>query len=150
MNTAAPARSNKARSLGFIAVVALVVLLLVIDMRRRAAESQLAQLSIRLEQLGGGDTGNQEQNREAARLIVEQVRKLYELPTDVEPTVATIVDVNQLRSRNTFYNKAKNGDYLIVTQDRALLFDAKANKIIDVVPVQIQPSEPVSSAPTQP
>ncbi len=140
MENAAP-RSKKIRSLGAIAVVGLVVLLLVIDMRRRAAESQLAQLSVRLEQLTGG---NQAQNQQAAKLIVEQVRKLYNLPEGVEPTVATIVDVNELRKRNAFYNKAKNGDYLVVTSDRAILFDATANKILDVVPVQIE--QPTASS----
>ncbi len=141
--TTPPAKSSKIRSLGLIAMVALVVLLLVVDMRRRAAENQLAQLSVRLEQLSGG---NQAQNREAAQEVVTQVRKLYSLPADIEPTVATIVDVDALRARNPFYNKAKNGDYLVVTTDRAILFDAKANVILDVVPVQIQQAEGASSS----
>lgn len=127
--------ASRTRPLAALAVIGLVVLLVVIDMRRRNAEAQLAQLSVRLDQLNGG---NQGENQEAAKRIVDQVRKLYSIPEGVEPTVATIVDVNQLRERNAFYNKAKNGDYLIVTTDRAILFDAQQNRILDVVPVQIE------------
>lgn len=134
MDTPSSSRRPKTRPLALLAVVALVVLLVVIDMRRRSAEQQLQQLSVRLDQVNGSPT----QNREAAQRIVNQVRKLYALPEGVEPTVATIVDVNTLRERNPFYNRAKNGDYLIVTTDRAILFDAKRNIILDVVPVQIQ------------
>jgi hypothetical protein len=134
METTPASSRSKAKTLGAAAIVALVLLLVVINMRRVAAEKQLAQLSVRLEQLNGG---NQAQNREAAQRIVEQVRRLYAIPADTEPTVATIVDVEALRARNPFYNKAKNGDYLIVTADRAILFDAVASQILDVVPVQI-------------
>jgi hypothetical protein len=126
---------SKIRSLGIAAVIALVVLLVVIDMRRRSAENQLAALSMKMEQLTGGQT----QNQEAAKEIVDKVRKIYELPVGIEPTVATIVDVDALRERNSFYNKAENGDYLIVTTDRALLVNSEGNMIIDVVPVQITP-----------
>ena len=121
----------------------MIGLVLVIDMRRRDAERKLTELSMKYEQQGGAD---QAQNQEAARLIVEKVKRLYTLPTDVDPTVATIVDVEQLRSRNSFYNKAKNGDHLIVTNDRAILYDPVADKIIDVVPVQIQQASSSSAA----
>lgn len=129
---------TKAKPLSVIAIIALVILVVVIDMRRRTAENQLEQVSMRLEQVTGG--GNQAQNKETAMRIVADVRRLYALPEDVEPTVATIVDVNELRKRNAFYNKAENGDYLIVTTDRAILYDADKNIILDVVPVQIQPA----------
>ena len=124
------------KAIGALFIIALLVLVIVLDMRRRQAETKLMELSMKYEQ----QSGNQAQNREAAKQIVEKVRRLYEIPTGVEPTVATIVDVNQLRTRNAFYNKAKNGDHLIVTNDRAILYDPAADKIIDVVPVQIQPA----------
>ena len=137
METQPAPRRSKAGRLSLLAIVALVILLVVIDLRRRAVEQQLAQMSVRLEQLNGG---NQQENREAAQRVINQLRRVYSLPEGVEPTVATIVDVEALRQRNAFYNKAKNGDYLIVTTDRAILFDAKRNVILDVVPVQIQPA----------
>src|SRR4051794_17897155 len=106
MDTSAPRTSSKARSLGFLTVVVLVALIIVIDMRRRSAESQLAQLSMQYEQL----SGNPNQNAEIAKQIVDKVRKIYAIPAGIEPTVATIVDVLELRKRNPFYNKAENGD----------------------------------------
>lgn len=124
--------SSFGKFIGVLIVIGLMVLVIFLDARRRDAERKLNELSV---QYGGA---GQAQNREAAQAVIDKVRKLYTIPADVEPTVATIVDVNQLRARNAFYAKAKNGDHLIVTNDRAILYDPIANKIIDVVPVQIQ------------
>lgn len=134
---AAPKSTRKA--LVAIAIIALVALVLVLDMQRREAEKQLKSLSVRLEQL---QTGNTQQNREAAQRIVNEVRKLIAIPEDVEPTVATIIDVETLRQRNPFYNKAENGNHLIVTAERAILYDSEKKIIIDVVPVQVQQTQP--------
>ena len=72
--------------------------------------------------------------------VVERLRKHIQLSTDVEPTVATIVNVEELRKRNPFYNKAENGDHLVVTTDRAILYDPDHDIILDVIPVQLQPA----------
>ncbi len=137
MDNSVPSSSAKKGSggkvLSMIIVFALIVLVVVLDMRRRDAEKKLMELTM---QVGG--SGNEAQNQEVAKQVIDKVRKLYVIPAGIEPTVATIVDVNQLRTRNAFYNKAKNGDHLIVTNDRAILYDPIADKIIDVVPVQIQ------------
>ncbi|TSC58664.1 MAG: Uncharacterized protein Greene041619_374 [Candidatus Peregrinibacteria bacterium Greene0416_19] len=132
---AAGGKSGSSKLLGTVLVVALIVLLIVIDAKRRAAVAQLEQLSLRLEQL----TGNPEKNKEEAKKVVDQLRQIYDLPTDVEPTVATIVDAAALAKQNDFYKQARNGDNLIITPQRAILFRASENRIIDVVPVQIQP-----------
>jgi hypothetical protein len=137
-NTASGSKAGK--FLGVLIVIGLIALVVVLDMRRRQAEQKLQELSVQYDQTG------QAQNKEAAKAIVDRVRRLYTIPDDVDPTVATIVDVNQLRARNSFYNKAKNGDHLIVTNDRAILYDPTADKIIDVVPVQIQAPEAASSS----
>lgn len=121
-----------------IVVVALVALVVALDMRRRAAEESLTQLTVRLDQLTGG---NRQQNRETAKRIIDKVSRHIVLPTDVEPTVATIADVETLRQRNAFYSKAENGDHLIVTPDRAILYDPDKDIILDVAPVQIQPAQ---------
>ncbi len=128
-------------------VIALIVLVVVLDMQRRQAQTELANLSVRLEQL----QGNSQENQERASQIIGQVRAMIDIPEDVTPTVATIVDVEKLRAQNPFYNNAENGDYLIVTPTRAILFDDDRGIIIDVVPVQIQPNAAgdASSAPVQ-
>lgn len=123
-------------------VVALVALVVVIDTQRRAAENELRAMTVRMEQL----QGNNEENQQRAAQIVERVRGLIDIPDDVTPTVASIVDVEKLRAQNPFYANAKNGDYLVVTPTRAILFDAERGVIIDVVPVQIQQNAPAADA----
>jgi len=127
-------KPSKKKMLVTVVVIVLVALVVVLDIQRRAAQTQLENLTVQLEQL----QGNTQQNREVAQRIVRQVRRLITIPEDVEPTVATIVDIDTLRDRNPFYEKANNGDYLVVTAERAILYDADENIIIDVVPVQVQ------------
>lgn len=120
-----------------IILIVLVVLVVVLDTQRRRAQSELKNLTVRLEQL----QGNNEANQEKARDVVRRVEELMDIDTSVEPTVATIVDVQKLRESNSFYDKAENGDFLIVTQTRAILYRESTDRILDVVPVQIeQPS----------
>jgi Flp pilus assembly protein TadG len=139
----ASARTSKTKPLLILVSLLLAIFGAVSFSNWMSAQQQLEQVSMRLDQLTAGDT---QQGREAAQLVVSQLRKIYDIPGDIEPTVATIVDVNTLRQRNAFYNKAKNGDYLVVTTDRAILFDAKQNVIIDVVPVQINPAAETNSS----
>ncbi len=47
-----------------------------------------------------------------------------------------------MRKTNDFYKKAKNGDNLIITQERAILYDPERSVIIDVVPVTIDKTTP--------
>jgi hypothetical protein len=134
-------RPGKSSLLFPVLVIALIALVVFIDARRRSAERQLQELSVQL-----GNVGDQQQNRERAKEIVDEVRKIMDVPTDVEPTVATIVDVNKLRESNPFYNKAENGDYLIVTPTRAILYSSSKRVILDVVPVQLEQAAAQSSS----
>ncbi len=124
----------KARILFPVLLIALIVLVVVLDAQRRSAQTELKQMSVKMDQLQGNDT---EENQQRAKEVVLKVRALMDIDTTVEPTVATIVDVKKLQAQNPFYNKAKNGDFLIVTPTRAILYDAEKNVILDVVPVQI-------------
>ncbi len=124
----------KAKTLFPVLLIALVILVVVIDTQRRKAQTELRNLTVRLEQL----QGNNQENQEKAKQVVQKVQKLMNIDVSVEPTVATIVDVEKLRTQNPFYNKAENGDYLIVTPTRAILYREEENIILDVVPVQIE------------
>lgn len=139
-----PLRSMR-KILSIVFVVGLIALVFTLEARRQQAQKQLEQLTVRLEQL---QTGNTSQNREAARKVIEQVKAHMQISTEVEPTVATIVNVEELRKRNPFYNKAENGDHLIVTTDRAILYDSDKDIILDVIPVQLQPAAPAPGAQT--
>lgn len=129
-----------------ILVVVLLAFVLVLDGRRREAEQRLKQISVRLEQV---QAQNAAQNKELAKQVLVKVRKHFVLPVDPEPTVATIVDVEKLRERNVFYQKAENGYHLVLTADRAILYDAKRDMIVDVAPVQLQPAQSSLGAPAK-
>lgn len=138
------ASSSKSKLILGILVVVLLAFVLVLDGRRREAEKRLKQVSVRMEQ-----EQNIAQNKELAKQVLAKVRKHIALPAEPEPTVATIVDVEKLRERNVFYRKAENGHHLILTANRAILYDPKKDVIIDVAPVQIQTVPPSSGAPAK-
>jgi len=77
------------------------------------------------------------------RLVLAQLKKIILLPDDVSPTIAIISDADALRvSQPSFFANAKNDDRLIIYPDKAIIFDAKANKIIQVGPVQYSTQAP--------
>lgn len=79
--------------------------------------------------------------RAEALAISDKVGKLMTLPTDEEPTVATVTDKEKLASQPFFAN-AQNGDkVLIYTKARkAILYRPSLNMIIEVAPVSPGPN----------
>jgi len=136
----------------FIGILSAIALFFWAEQRRRSALSQLEQTEAQLEKIQGS---TQSADEVAAKVLAE-VRKLMVLPTDPEPTVATIVDVAKLRATSDFYYQAKDGDHLIVTEERAILYDPDQKLIIDVVPVKLtddsspSPPPPAEPAPEEP
>ncbi len=129
--------------LTLILIAGLAVLAFVFYNRSVMLATELKKLTVMNEQL---QTGNNPESIAQAAAIIEKVRKHIDLSTDIEPTVATIVDVEALKARNEFYKNAKNGDNLIVTPTRAILYDADRDRIIDVVPVQLQEANQQASS----
>lgn len=74
--------------------------------------------------------------------ITEKLGKIYELPADEEPTVATVLDVEKLKDQ-PFFSKAQNGDKVVIytKSQLAILFRMNDNKIITVAPVAIDQQE---------
>lgn len=71
------------------------------------------------------------------KVVLEQLKKIILLPEDVTPTMAVVTDIEALKKAQPgFFTNAKNGDRLIIYPDKAIIFDANANKIIQVGPVQ--------------
>lgn len=66
-------------------------------------------------------------------MILEKVSKLIEVPTDEEPTVATVTDKEKLKEQK-FFAKAENEDKVIifVKAQKAILYRPSWNKIIEV------------------
>lgn len=132
--------------LAVLIVFLLAILAYVNYTKRVQLAEQMGQLSVDADDIDGSD----EENAAKAREIVEAVKKHIIIPGSIEPTVAAIVDVETLRRRNSFYNSAQNGDYLVITPTRAYLYDPDEDIIIDVIPVQLTPNvPPASSAPRQ-
>ena len=117
-------------------LVALLVLVGVLEVKRQTISAQLTNMTNVLEEY---QSQGEEENKALAETIINDVRKLIDIPEDVEPTVATIIDVDLLKAKNPFYNKASNGDHLIVTPDRAILYSSARKVILDVAPVQLEP-----------
>lgn len=84
--------------------------------------------------------------KEDAKAILAAVGKLIELPTDEEPTIATVSDVAKLKDQQ-FFSGAKNGDNVLIytKAKKAILYRPSINKIIEVAPVNIGNPAPSSS-----
>lgn len=82
--------------------------------------------------------GQQELNKKEVDKVVEAVGKLIILPTDQQPTVATIQDVVALAKEQPFFNGAENGDKLLFYQDKAIIYSVKNDKLVNVGPVYNQ------------
>jgi hypothetical protein len=119
-----------------IVVLCLLGLVAALELKRQEISSQLEDITGHLDQIQFDAPNN---GKETADQILKELRNLIDIPEDIEPTVATIIDVELLRAKNPFYEKAENGDHLIVTPTRAILYSSKTKRIIDVVPVQLEP-----------
>lgn len=130
-----------------IAIAVVAVLFVRAERDRREAEQKLQETTQKLEEI---KKSSENSGAEAAKRILEKVRMLIDVPAEPEPTVATITDVEALRKTNDFYKKAENGDNLIITKERAILYDPDKNIILDVVPVIINKEEQEKSASPSP
>lgn len=74
---------------------------------------------------------------EQAKTILGEVGKLIQLPTDEQPTMATINDAGSAKKSQPFLGNAINGDILIVypTTKEAILYRPSTHKLIAVGPV---------------
>lgn len=113
-------------------VLSLLGIVAAIEMKRKA-------VSVQLQELQGVQVEETSKGQEAADQIIQDIRKLIDIPEDEKPTVATIIDIKMLQAQNPFYAKAQNGDHLILTPTRAILYSSQTKKIIDVVPVLLEP-----------
>ena len=79
--------------------------------------------------------------------VTEKLGKIYDLPKDEEPTVATVLDKEKLKDQ-PFFARAENGDKVVIftKSQLAILFRVSENKIITVAPVSLQEPKPSPEA----
>ena len=88
-----------------------------------------------------GQTELQQQETEE---LLKAIGRHILLP-EGEPLVATIVDAETLKASQPFYAEAKNGDKLVVYQEKALIYDPDKDVLVNVGPVFVRPQEGVVS-----
>ena len=119
-------------------VASLLGLVVTLEVKRQQTESSLASVSQTEEQeVNTSSAPNHVPDPDLADTVLEQLQEHYYIPPEVEPTVASIIDAEKLRSTHEFYAGAENGDFLIITGDRAILYDAKRGKVKQVVPLEL-------------
>ena len=76
--------------------------------------------------------------QQSVQELISDVSKLMVLPENETPTVATVSDPAKLKEL-PFFEKAKAGDRLIIYMQarKAILYDAKENKILEVAPLML-------------
>jgi len=79
-----------------------------------------------------------EQNKKELASMIEAVGKLILLPTDEEPTMATVSDPTKLQNQD-FFLKAEKGDRVLIYSKahKAILYSPTKNKIIEVAPINL-------------
>ncbi len=89
---------------------------------------------------------NFEAKQEVASLV-EKVGQLITLPSDEQPTIATVTDLDALKDQPFFTNAAVGDKVLIYTNaSKAILYRPSENKIIEKAPLQVDSGKPVNSA----
>ncbi len=77
-----------------------------------------------------------EENQTEANRIIEQLSVIYLIDEGYNPTVARIENVDELKASNpNFYDRASNGDYLILYQSEAIIFRDSTLQIVEIAPI---------------
>lgn len=84
------------------------------------------------------------------RKYIEEVGKVYDLPKDEQPSVATVKDKEQLKDQ-PFFAKAENGDITLIYSNAklAILYRPGTKQLVNVSSVTIQDSGTPAGQPTQ-
>ena len=97
-------------------------------------EKQLAALST--------PEGQKEISQKQTQELVNKVGRLIMLPTDEEPTVATITDADSLKKEQQFYRDAKNGDQVLIytKAKKAIIYNEAKDILVNVGPIFVNDS----------
>ncbi|MBI2592088.1 hypothetical protein HYW36_01285 [Candidatus Saccharibacteria bacterium] len=78
------------------------------------------------------------QNSDNVSVVVEQVGRLVLLPTDEQPTLATVSDLSKLQGQPFFASAAKGDKVLVYNKaKKAILYRPSLNKIVEMAPLNL-------------
>jgi hypothetical protein len=82
--------------------------------------------------------------------LVKKVGRLIALPTDEQPTVATVQDKEKLKDQ-PFFNGAENDDKLLIytKAQKAIIYRESTNSLINVGPVTLDTQQAAQQTPNQ-
>jgi hypothetical protein len=88
--------------------------------------------------------------QEESSKLKKQLSMLMDLPTDEEPTIATVADKEKLKDQE-FFKRANNGDKLFIYSKtgKVILFRPEEKRIIEVGQANFQPDNASGSAQQQ-
>ena len=135
-------KKGKGVATNFVLVVIIIMtigLFVWAEQNRRDTARRLEETSAQLKEM---QDASQASGEDVANEVLEKVVLLIDIPMDPKPTVATINDIDRLKEANPFFEAAKNGDYLILTGNRAVLYDSERNIVLDVAPFVINGESP--------
>ena len=74
--------------------------------------------------------------KEETENLISKVSALMELPQGEDPTIATVMDKDKIKSQ-PFFENTENGDkvLLYVTAKKAILYRPSTNKVVEVAPI---------------
>lgn len=81
-------------------------------------------------------------------MVVARISKFMVVPESERPSVVVLKDTAALAQQQAFYKDAKDGDILVVYSTRAIIYDAKTNKLVGVSPIQQNTATPVPTPDT--
>ncbi|MFA6039295.1 MAG: hypothetical protein WCV62_01025 [Candidatus Peribacteraceae bacterium] len=126
------AKSKGTKNYLLLVLFLLLLGLVGLSLRQTAITRQhLDALTVRLDQAYGVGSAQEKMVRE----IVAKVSKHVAIPGDVQVTVATITNAEELKKDNPFYASAQNGDNIIITPDRAIIYRPSEDRVVDMVNV---------------
>lgn len=81
--------------------------------------------------------------------LVEKASKLMVLPTDEEPSTATVLDKEKLKDQ-AFFKNSENGDKILIyaKAKKAILYRPSNDKIIEVMPIALDNAQNASDGAT--
>ena len=80
----------------------------------------------------------QEAAKSETERIKQEIAELIEVPSDEEPTIATVVDPEKLGDQ-AFFSKAQKDDRVVIYAQakKAILYRPSTKKIVEVAPLNI-------------